>query len=138
MIRKKVIMYIALLILIASAVHAQKSPIKAFPFTAEEDADGTRFVWFALNEAGFSRPYEPCKDIPKSLYYREVSEPRTGDIAWWPTFMATYDPSMPPDSNIMAAGRYLSLKDLEAKLGPVKFFRIRVKCADEPPSKAAP
>ena len=136
MIRIKTILILFLSIIFVSTINAQQ-PAKTLPFTAEQDADGARFVWFVLNETGFPRPYEPCKDIPKSQYYREVSEPRTGDIAWWPSFMATYDSRQPPDSNILAARGFLSLKELESKLGPAKFFRIQVK-RDESPKGETP
>ncbi len=110
---------------VALASAPDGAPPAALPFTAEEDADGARSVWFVLNRAGFPREYEPCQAIPKSEYYREVDDPRPGDIIWWPKFMALYDPSAPAGQEIVAAGGRRSLRKLEAKYGKPKFFRVR-------------
>jgi hypothetical protein len=97
---------------------------RSFPFTAEEDVDGARFVWFILNQQGYARDYEPCEKIPESKHYREITDPRPGDIIWWPKFMAFYNPSATDEHQVLAAGRYMSLKALVAAYGRPRFFRV--------------
>jgi hypothetical protein len=110
------------------AVQAVQAEDPPFPCTAEQDADGACFVWYITNIQGesFRRPYEPCKDIPKSSFYRKVTDPQAGDVVWWPKFMALYDPSRGKDSNVIAFGRALSRDELEKKYGKPQFFRIQV------------
>jgi hypothetical protein len=113
------------LMLVPLVVAGQAQKLDPLPFTAEENIDGARFVWFILNKAGLPRPYESCSAIPKSKFYRKVTDPRGGDLVWWPTFVGLYDPSKAPN-DVLAAGVRLSKTALELKLGRAVFYRAQV------------
>jgi len=125
MTRRFLVLLLAVM-LMPLVVAGQTQKPAPLPFTAEENIDGARFVWFVLNKAGLPRPYEPCSAIPKSKFYRKVTDPGAGDLAWWPTFVALYDPTKAPTNDVLVAGARLSKADLEHKLGPAVFYRAQV------------
>ena len=71
--------------------------VRKLPFSAEDNADGARFVWFNNCLAGMPYQFVPTKDIPASSWYTEIDAttpsggPRAGDVIWWPSFMATIE-----------------------------------------------
>ena len=104
-----------------------QAPAKTFPFTAEEDADGARFVWFIYGQTGFSYEYLPAERLPTSKNFRPApdNKPQAGDVAWWKEYVAIYSgDEAPEDANLVCASGRLSLKALEKKFGPVKFYRF--------------
>jgi hypothetical protein len=100
--------------------------LQTLPFTREENADGARFVWFSVRNAGLPYEYTPCKDFPTSGQWREVKEPTPGDVVWWKQFVALYDPTAPEDRNVLVPEGPLSRKALEIKYGLPRYFRLRV------------
>ena len=101
------------------------------PFTAEENADGARFVWYVLQRSGMEFDYLPADHFPESPSFRVIEHglQDTGDVAWWPHLMAIYDPNFPKarelplDVAIVTAKGPLSLTRLEEKMGPAIFYR---------------
>jgi hypothetical protein len=120
------VLFLLALVLVSLVATGQTKSPGALPFSSEQNFDGARFVWFVLNKAGLPRPYEPCAAIPNSKYYRKVTDPRAGDLAWWPTFVALYDPTKAPTNDLLVAGARLSKAELEHKLGPAIFYRAQV------------
>jgi hypothetical protein len=98
---------------------------RVLPFSREENGDGARFVWFISRQAGFSYPYIACAGIPSSPSFREVpaDSVRAGDVAWWPSYVALYDPVTRmlrrPEGAVL-------LVDWMLNLGPAKFYRRQV------------
>jgi hypothetical protein len=98
-------------------------PGKAFPFTAEDDHDGAMYVWFIICTSMIRYDYVSASELPQSKRFREVTDPRSGDIAWWPTYVAIFNG---------ATGEYMTargfFKDYERKpeFGPPKYYRLQV------------
>jgi hypothetical protein len=101
------------------------------PFTAEENADGARFVWYVLQRSGMEFDYLPADHFPESPRFRAIEHglQEAGDVAWWPNLIAIYDPNFPKarelplDVAIVTAKGPLSLTKLEEKMGPAIFYR---------------
>lgn len=119
----------ALLAGLAPAQAADPGP--AYP--PEENADGSRFVWLVLKRSGMEFDYLPADHFAESPKFRPIEHglQDTGDVAWWPHFMALYDPNfpkargLPPDVAIVTAQGPRSLSKLEEELGPAVFYRYR-------------
>ena len=118
------------------AVHAQPAsdrtprrgpqPVETLPFTQEEDVDGARWVWFIVSMS-VPFPYVPARDYPTADHVRMLSAnemARSGDIAWWPNFVAIYDAEK--DVYISAPGSF-STKAVNEQRGKPRFFRIQVQ-----------
>jgi hypothetical protein len=103
------------------------------PRQAEEDADGSRFVWLVLKRSGMEFDYLSADHFAESPKFRPIEHGMqdTGDVAWWPHFMAIYDPNfprareLPADVAIITAQGPRSLAKLEEDLGPAVFYRYR-------------
>ena len=103
------------------------------PFTAEENADGARFVWYVLKRSGMEYDYLPADHFQESPTFTAIEHglQDTGDVAWWPRMMAIYDPNFPKarelplDIAIVTAHGPLSLTKLEEEMGPAVFYRYR-------------
>jgi len=120
-----------LLLFLMSLVTPSSADERAFPFTAQEDSDGARFVWFVYKQAGFYYDYLPAKDLPRSSRLKPApgNRPQPGDIAWWKQFVAVYEPNAPQKfgvaegKNLLTAPEVMSLHALEMKYGPAKWLR---------------
>ena len=103
-----------------------QGPGSTLPFSAEDDKDGARWVWFILGKAGFPYEYLPAKDLQKSTRFAPSldQKPQAGDVAWWKEFVAIYaGPESPAAANLITAPGRVSLQSLEKKYGPVKWLR---------------
>lgn len=93
---------------------------EALPFSEQEDADGSYWVWLLYEKGG---PFErvPAKEIRDSPSFKEVSarERRAGDVAAWSELIGLVD----EEGNIVLAGRQLKLADLEKTRGPATWYR---------------
>lgn len=119
-----------LYLFVASTVlgSSAQAPLQTFPFTAEENADGARFVWFVYNQTGFPFDYVPAKALPTSKNFQPAPEnkPQVGDVAWWKEFVAIYaGDDAPRDANIVTAPKKVGLRELEKRYGPVMWYRYR-------------
>jgi hypothetical protein len=119
------------LLFLMSFVVPSSADERTFPFTAQEDSDGARFVWFIYKQAGFYYDYLPAKDLPKSPRLKPAprNKPQPGDVAWWKQFVAIYEPNapqkfgVPEGSNLLTAPEVVSLRTLEMRYGPVTWLR---------------
>ena len=101
------------------------------PFTAEENVDGAKFVWYVLNRSDMKFDYLPADHFTESPNFTPVEHglQRSGDVAWWPHMMAIYDSNfpkareLPEDVAIVTAKGPLSLTALEQQMGPAVFYR---------------
>ncbi|HYS44554.1 MAG TPA: hypothetical protein VEM32_11315, partial [Geobacteraceae bacterium] len=93
----------------------------ALPFTEVEDRDGAMYVWFTFGQSGFTYPYIPARDMPKSPFFKRVDAPQAANIAWWKGFVALYDGK----KAILATARgEVSLKAMERKRGTAAWYRF--------------
>jgi hypothetical protein len=119
------------LVIAGSAAHGDQG----LPFTAEENADGARFVWYVLQRSGMDFAYLPARQFTESPDFTIVKHglQGTGDVAWWPHLVAIYDPNfprareLPDDVALVTAKGPLSLTTMEAEWGPAVFYRYRKK-----------
>lgn len=103
------------------------------PFTAQENADEARFVWYVLQRSGMEFDYLPAEHFPESPTFTLIEHglQDTGDVAWWPHMMAIYDPNFPKarelplDVAIVTERGALSLTKLEEEMGHAVFYRCR-------------
>lgn len=107
----------------AGAAPSQQS----FPFTAQEDQDGARFIHFIYGKSGLKYDYMPAEAMIKSKNFRAVpgNKPQAADVAWWPEFVALYaGDSAPANENLITAPGRLGLAGMEKDYGPVKWLRF--------------
>jgi hypothetical protein len=113
--------HIQLFLLILTVCTAQAQH-QRFPFTREENLDGSKFVWFVYNLNGYSYRYMPAKTFPPAGRFIRLSgaHPQESDVAWWDRFMGLYG----GDSarTVMTAEGNIPLEKLVRKYGPVKWF----------------
>jgi hypothetical protein len=95
--------------------------------------DGADYVWTVFCRSGLSYSYIPASQFPLSPRFEEVARPQTGDIAWWPSYVAIY---VAQNTSVITARGYAPLAALGGS-GP-RFFRMRVIQGDTPGSNAAP
>lgn len=110
------------------------APAKTLPFTAEEDADGSRMVWFLLNVSGLKstkHAHISARDIPKSNRWLklEPSKPlQEIDMAWWPNGVAILSNKKTETFNFK--GNLVQLSELERRFGKPEYRRFNT--ADKP------
>lgn len=120
---------VGLLAGLGSVQAAESNPASA----GEDAADGSRFVWQVLTRSGMAFDYLPVDHFSESPKFRPIEHGMqdTGDVAWWPHFMAIYDPNfprarqLPLDVAIITEQGPRSLARLEEELGPAVFYRYR-------------
>jgi len=98
-------------------------PGKAFPFTEEDDQDGARYVWFITCASGFRYDYITAREFPTSRRFRQVDDPRGGDIAWWPTYVAIYKAGT---SEYLTAKGFYRPEDLKPSFSAPKYYRLQL------------
>lgn len=92
----------------------------AFPFTREEDADGSMYIWLILTEAGMNYPYTAASDVRKSKVFRRTSTPQLMDVGWWQGYMALTDAK---GCLLTAAGK-VPLSKVEKERGKVTWYEV--------------
>lgn len=107
------------------ACGAQDTTSHQLPFTAQQNADGSRYVWFTYCRAGFPYPYVPASRIPESSDFALVDSTtsggvRAGDVAWWPDFVGIMGGPQGPVA--VAQGR-MPLAVMVRRYGPPRFYR---------------
>lgn len=115
-----------LLACMTSAQAAESTP-------ADDRADGSRFVWQVLKRSGMEFDYLTVDHFPESPKFHPIEHglQESADVAWWPHFMAIYDPNfprareLPLDVAIITESGPRSLAKLEEELGPAVFYRYR-------------
>lgn len=115
----------------SSPCQAQLPIQRTFPFSAEDDADGARYVWFIYGQAGSSYEYLPAAQFPHSFFNRvRRKQAQAGDVAWWKDFMAIYDDKAPKGAELLTAPGRRSLAEMERKHGRATWFRIKAQNRD--------
>ena len=118
------------------AVATEPSKTQTLPFNAAEDVDGARSVWFAYQRAGMPYDFLPASRFPESPCFLPAAGnvPQIGDVGWWKEFIAIYDPGLPQPPgavfplDLRTHDGPVAHRSLEAKYGPVKWFRLAVPC----------
>jgi hypothetical protein len=125
----------ALLVLHPHATRAQQDTSSAgshvLPFSAQEDRDGARFVWFIYGRGPYRYEYVPVDSFPRPSEFTQV-EPemvQAGDVVRWPQWMGIADGE--GEGSVVGGGARRSIRDLTRTFGaePKYFRRLR------PPSK---
>lgn len=121
----------AVIIVFLSNISSAEMADKQLPFTAEEDNDGARSVWFFFNIssglAGVKYSYIPAKDIPKSnrwraLHVNETLQP--ADIAWWANAVAILQDKEKGRYRFIFKNQLISLPELKKIYGNPVFRRF--------------
>jgi len=122
---------IIFVIILLSALRADRlvaqdtvpQPAGQLPFTAEENKDGARFVWFIYARVGMSYEYISAHEFPSSDEFTEVESEsaQPGDVVWWPEYVAIF--SGPETHNVMRAEGELALDVLIEQYGEPRFYR---------------
>ncbi len=125
----------ARIVLLALAIGVASPALSdaGLPFSAEENADGAKFVWYVLNRSDMKFDYLPADHFAESPNFTPVEHglQKSGDVAWWPQMMAIYDSNfpkareLPSDVAIVTANGPLSLTRLEQDMGPAIFYRYK-------------
>ena len=128
-----------ILLMVTSASAAAEKQGRHFPFTAEQNTDGARYVWWAIGKGLEPYRYVPVGLIPECGDFAPSpnGKPQTADLAWWPGFVALYaGDNAPKESNLFTGRGAMSLKILQKKFGPVKWYRYLVRPPlSEPPKE---
>jgi hypothetical protein len=119
----------------AAAAPELSGPGRRLRFTAREDPDGSRFVWFLLDRAGVPCEYLPAAEFLASPRWEPVPRDRRlpGDVAWWKGYVALFRGARPEGEVSTGAGPR-RLQEMEAERGPARFLRR----LDAPPLRPAP
>jgi hypothetical protein len=97
--------------------------------------DGAEYVWRVFCVSGLRYSYIPASQFPVSNRFEEVSTPQTGDIAWWPEFVAIFNGQK---SEYITSVGFLKLADLSADGSAPKYYRMRLLPGDQPGQKPQP
>jgi hypothetical protein len=130
---RKVILAVMALAMFALPVSASlpnpSAPIKVTA-TPRSD-DGAEYVWTVFCRSGLTYSYIPASQFPLSPRFEEVAKPQTGDIAWWPEYVAIY---VAQNSSVITRGGYSQVASLGG--GGPRFFRMRVSPGEAPSNNA--
>ena len=96
--------------------------------------DGSEYVWRVFCNSGLRYSFIPASQFPVSARFEEVSSPQTGDIAWWPEFVAIF---VAQNQSLITQAGMVKLADLSADGARPHFFRMRVLADEEPGNKPA-
>lgn len=116
----------------AASLPSPGTPTTAFSAPRTTD-DGADYVWTVFCRSGLTYSYIPASQFPLSPRFEEVAKPQTGDIAWWPEYVAIY---VAQNASVITRGGYTQLASLGAS-GP-RFFRMRVMDGEKPGHNANP
>lgn len=117
-----------LAIMLFSTTCLAADPSKTLPFTADEDQDGARTVWFLLNAGqvpGVRYAYTPANEIPKSNRWLELQPGtplQTFDMAWWPNAVALLEDRV--KGRYIFKNQRMPLVELERIYGKPSFRRF--------------
>ena len=101
---------------------------------ARHHDDGSEYVWRVFCNSGLKYSFLSASQIPTSTRFEEVNAPQTGDIAWWPEFVAIY---VAQNQSLITQGGMIKLADLSADGSQPHFYRMRVMEGEQPGAKPA-
>jgi hypothetical protein len=85
--------------------------------------DGADYVWRVFCSSGLRYSYIPASQFPVSTRFEEVKKPQTGDIVWWPEYVAIF---VEQNASLITAGGMVKMADLTADGSQPHFYRMRV------------
>ena len=97
--------------------------------------DGAEYVWRVFCNSGLKYSFIPASQFPASPRFEEVTAPQTGDIAWWPEYVAIF---VAQNQSLITQAGLVKLTDLSQDGNRPHFFRMRVLNGEEPGAKPAP
>jgi hypothetical protein len=96
--------------------------------------DGSEYVWRVFCNSGLQYSFIPANSFPSSTRFEEVTTPQTGDIAWWPEFVAIY---VAQNQSLITQAGMVKLAELSSDGNRPHFYRMRVLTGEEPGTKPA-
>lgn len=115
-----------LALLLSSLVFAGQAE-RRFPFTQAQNQDGAKFVWFMFERVNLHYKYVPAEDLPESGNFLKVFAPRTGDVAWWPGFVAIVKVDEEQQVTYLTAESERAPEDVEDLYGEPVFYRFVIR-----------
>lgn len=97
--------------------------------------DGAEYVWRVFCSSGLRYSYIPASQFPTSARFEEVSTPQTGDIAWWPEYVAIF---VSQSEQLITSHGFVKLADLSADGSQPHYYRMRVLPGEKPGDKPQP
>jgi hypothetical protein len=116
---------LAATLLIAFAAPSSAAIPAATPQVASvtKHDDGAEYVWRIFCTSGLRYSYIPASQFPVSTRFEEVKAPQTGDIAWWPEYVAIF---VAQNQSLITAGGFVKLADLSLDGSQPHYYRMRV------------
>jgi len=96
--------------------------------------DGAEYVWQVFCKSGLNYGFISANQFPTSSRFEEVSAPQTGDIAWWPEFVAIF---VSQNQSLITQAGMVKLGDLTGDGSRPHFYRMRLFAGEEPGGKPA-
>jgi hypothetical protein len=96
--------------------------------------DGSEYVWRVFCNSGLKYSFIPASQFPSSERFEEVTAPQTGDIAWWPEFVAIF---VAQNQSLITQAGMVKLADLSTDGSHPHFYRMRVQAGEDPTAKPA-
>ncbi len=85
--------------------------------------DGAEYVWRVFCSSGLRYSYIPASQFPTSSRFEEVTTPQTGDIAWWPGYVAIF---VAQSEQLITSQGFVKLAALSSDGSQPRYFRMRV------------
>lgn len=95
--------------------------------TVQHSDDGSEYVWRVFCKSGMTYSFIPASQFPLSPRFEEVAAPQTGDIAWWPEYVAIY---VAQNASVITAGGYTKVASLGGD--HPRYFRMRLMTGENP------
>ena len=96
--------------------------------------DGSDYVWRVFCNSGLRYSFIAASQFPTSARFEEVTTPQTGDIAWWPEFVAIY---VAQNQSLITPAGMVKLADLSGDGSQPHFYRMRVLSGEDTAAKPA-
>jgi hypothetical protein len=91
--------------------------------------DGAEYVWRVFCNSGLRYNYIPATQFPVSSRFVEVTTPQTGDIAWWPEYVAIF---VSQNESLITQTGMVKLAALSGDGSHPRFFRMKVMPDQQP------
>lgn len=88
---------------------------------AQRSDDGSEYVWRVFCKSGLTYSFIPASQFPLSPRFIEVDKPQTGDIAWWPEYVAIF---VAQNASVISAGGYTRVASLAGE--QPRYYRLRL------------
>ncbi|NIK88923.1 hypothetical protein FHS83_002241 [Rhizomicrobium palustre] len=105
------------------------APVKVAAVSRPDDGSG--YVWQVFCKSGLSYSFIPASQFPLSPRFEEVQKPQTGDIAWWPEYVAIY---VAQNASVISSAGYTRVAALGGE--QPRYFRMKVAPGEGPGASA--